>query len=400
MDIASQFSSIKEGVKGDRFLWLIILFLTFASLLAVYSASISVSKVGGDNTAFFLMRHVPYIIMGLVVIWACSKIHYTQYNKWAPFLLLAAVIFLLWALFFGVNVNNARRWIQLPLLDVTFQPSDFAKIALVCYIARSISAKQDYIKSFRSAFIPLILPVLIICGLIAPSNFSTAALLFVTCMLMLFVGRVSLSSIFGLFVLGVILFGLLIFIGQFFPDAVRVNTWVSRINDFMNSDDGGYQIQQAKIAIARGGLTGVGPGNSMLRNFIPYSYADFIYAIICEEWGIILGGAGIIVIYLLLLFHCVSIVTRTPKAFGAMLTIGICLNIIMQAFANMAVSLELVPVTGLTLPFISMGGTSMLLTSVSFGMIISVSKHINELKLEADSATENNITVSLDEDFD
>ncbi len=372
----TDFAHIKEGIKGDRFLWTIIILLSLCSLLAVYSASISLTKYNSDNTLFFLFKHVPFILGGLVLAWIVSQVQYSEFSRLAPVLLIIAVILLVWAMFFGVNVNQAKRWIQV---------SDFAKIALICYVARSISAKQDYIKSFKTAFVPIMLPVLVVCGLIAPSNFSTSALLFVCCIMMLFVGRVSIKYILILGLFGILMFAFLIFIGQFLPDSIRVSTWISRINEFIYVEEGGYQVQQAKIAIARGGLFGQGPGNSMLRNFIPYSYADFIYAIICEEWGILLGGIGLIVIYLMLLGHCVSVVTKTPKAFGAMLTIGIGFNIVMQAFANMGVSLGVVPVTGLTLPFVSMGGTSLLFTSIAFGMIISVSKNINALKLEPDT---------------
>ncbi|MCI1266351.1 MAG: FtsW/RodA/SpoVE family cell cycle protein [Saprospiraceae bacterium] len=396
----TDFAHIKEGIKGDRFLWTIIILLSLCSLLAVYSASISLTKYNSDNTLFFLFKHVPFILGGLVLAWIVSQVQYSEFSRLAPVLLIIAVILLVWAMFFGVNVNQAKRWIQVPFLDITFQVSDFAKIALICYVARSISAKQDYIKSFKTAFVPIMLPVLVVCGLIAPSNFSTSALLFVCCIMMLFVGRVSIKYILILGLFGILMFAFLIFIGQFLPDSIRVSTWISRINEFIYVEEGGYQVQQAKIAIARGGLFGQGPGNSMLRNFIPYSYADFIYAIICEEWGILLGGIGLIVIYLMLLGHCVSVVTKTPKAFGAMLTIGIGFNIVMQAFANMGVSLGVVPVTGLTLPFVSMGGTSLLFTSIAFGMIISVSKNINALKLEPDTHVDLDQNVSSNETID
>ncbi|MBK9270169.1 MAG: FtsW/RodA/SpoVE family cell cycle protein [Saprospiraceae bacterium] len=389
---------LREEIKGNRFLWAIILLLSLCSMLAVYSASLSLTKFQTDSTVFFLFKHVPYIVVGLALAWLVSNVDYTEFNKYAPIFLIVSIGLLVYALFFGVNINNARRWIQLPFLDITFQVSDIARIALIAYVARSISAKQDYIKSFKTSFMPIILPILIVCGLIAPSNFSTSALLFVTCVLMMIVGRVSFKYILVLGILGVCMFGLLVYIGQFLPDAIRVNTWVSRINEFLGND-GGYQVQQAKIAIARGSWFGVGPGHSMLRNFIPYSYADFIYAIICEEWGILIGGIGLIVLYTLLLAHCVSIVTKSPRAFGAMLTIGIGFSIVIQAYANMAVSLGVVPVTGLTLPFISMGGTSLLITSIAFGMILSVSKHISSLKLdETSEETIQQDKISLDDE--
>ncbi|MEO6190377.1 MAG: FtsW/RodA/SpoVE family cell cycle protein, partial [Saprospiraceae bacterium] len=195
------------------------------------------------------------------------------------------------------------------------------------------------------------------------------------------VGRVKVKYILLLFGLGIVLFGLLVYIGQFLPDTVRVGTWINRISDFFNPSAENYQAEQAKIAIANGGLFGVGPGRSTLRNFIPYSYADFIYAIMCEEYGLF-GSIVLILLYLALMMHCISIVSKSPKAFGAILTIGLGFSIVMQAFVNMAVSLGMVPVTGQTLPYISMGGTSLLFTSIAFGMIISVSKHINSLSLE------------------
>ena len=376
---------LKESFKADRVLWTIILLLSAFSLLAVFSASNSITRFKTDTTLYFMMKHVPFIVLGITTTWATSKIHYNEFNRLAPYLLILAIVLLVITLFFGVNINKAKRWLYVPFTDITFQVSDYAKIALVAYLARSISVKQDYIKDFKSAFVPLLLPVIIVCGLIAPSNFSTAALLFGTCFLMLYVGRVSITSLVGLVGLGIALFGVLYLVDTLIPGAVRMGIWINRVEEYLSADGGGYQVQQAKIAIAQGGLFGVGPGLSMLRNFIPYSYADFIYAIICEEGGLILGGIVIILLYVALLFQCTRIVTMMPKTFGAMLAIGIGLNIVVQAFANIAVSLELVPVTGQTLPMVSMGGSSLLFTCISFGMILSVSKHINELKLEPDS---------------
>lgn len=391
---------ISDGIKGNRFLWTVILLLSLTSLLAVYSASLSITKFQTDSTVFILFKHVPFLLVGLAIAWIVSNIDYTEFNKYSPILLIIAIVMLVYALFFGVNINNARRWIQLPFIDISFQVSDFARIALITYVARSISAKQDFIKSFKTSFIPIMLPILIVCGLIAPSNFSTSALLFLTCVLMMIVGRVSFKYILILGFMGILLFAFLVYLGQFIPDAIRVNTWISRINEFMGAEGGGYQVQQAKIAIARGGWFGVGPGHSMLRNFIPYAYADFIYAIICEEWGILIGGLGLILLYTLLLTHCVGVVTKSPRAFGAMLTIGIGFSIVIQAYANMAVSLGVVPVTGLTLPYISMGGTSMLFTSAAFGMILSVSKHISGLKLDdtGDESVNSSSKITLDDE--
>ncbi len=378
-----ELSQIKEKILSTNFIWTIILALACISMLAVYSASGSVTKYNSDNTYYFIIRHASFVFMGLALIWIFSKIDYTVFNRWAPVMLIASIILLILTFFFGVNVNDAKRWLNIPVLNLTFQVSDFAKLALILYLARSISQKQDVIKGFKSSFVPIMLPILIVCTLIAPSNLSTALVLFAGCIGMMFVGRIDLNYILMLVILGVILLFLLIYIETIFPGLTRADTWISRINKFIYGSDEEYQIEQAKMAIANGHWLFVHPGSSMLRNFIPYSYADFIYPIICEEYGLLLGGFGVILLYLGLLFHCVSIVSNTTRAFGALLTMGIGINIVLQAFANIAVALNMIPVTGLPLPFVSMGGTSLIFTSISFGMIISVSKHINNLKLES-----------------
>ncbi|MEP7196388.1 MAG: FtsW/RodA/SpoVE family cell cycle protein [Saprospiraceae bacterium] len=388
-------SLLNQEIRGAKFLWSLIAIFSALSILAVYSASVALTKYNMDSTLFVLFRHVPFVLTGLFIVWFIGNNDYIIFNRLAPFMLLFAIALLIFTLIGGVSINSARRWINIPILNITFQVSDFAKIALVTYLARSIAAKQEIIKDFKTAFVPILLPVLIVCGLIAPSNFSTAALLFVCSIIMLIVGRVKIKYIIILFLLGVLLFGLLVYIGQFIPDTVRVSTWINRVSDFFNPTAENYQADQAKIAIANGGVFGVGPGRSMLRNFIPYAYADFIFAIFCEEYGI-LGALLLILLYLALMMHCISIVTKSPKAFGAILTIGLGFSIVMQAFVNMAVSLGLVPVTGQTLPYISMGGTSLLFTSLAFGMIISVSKHINSLNLE-NSADENGLETTEEE---
>jgi cell division protein FtsW len=290
--------------------------------------------------------------------------------------MVLSVPLLLYTALFGVEINDAARWIKIPLLDISFQTSDFAKLALILYVARSLATRQDFIKDFRGAFVPVIAPVILICALIAPADLSTAALLFLTSFLMMFIGRISLKYVFLLVFMGVLMFGVIVVVGKYFPEHVRVETWASRVNEFLYSD-GQYQVQQSKIAIAEGGFFGLGPGNSIQRNILPYAYADFIFAIICEEYGLF-GGAAILGLYLWLLLRCVSIVTRSPKTFGAMLAIGLGLNIVIQAFANIAVSVQLVPATGLTLPLISMGGTSFLFTCIAFGIILSVSRFVDQ----------------------
>jgi len=365
---------------------MIVAVLAMFSILAVYSSTGSIAfKERGGNTEFYLLKHAVFICGGLLLTYLCYTLHYTQYNKIAPYLLLISIPLLVYTIAFGVEVNEARRWISLPVVDLTFQTSDFAKLALIIYVAKAISAKQEYIKDFSSAFLPIIVPILIICSLIAPADLSTAMLLFATCLLMMFIGRVDIKFIFLLMLLGIVVFACLIVVGQIFPDTVRVDTWITRMQDFIQNADGEYQIQRAKIAIAEGGILGVGPGNSLLRNYLPNPFSDFIYAIICEEYGLV-GGFTVIGLYVMLFFRCVGVVTRSPKAFGSLLVIGLGLYIVVQALANIAVSVHLVPVTGLTLPMVSMGGTSIIFSSIAFGMILSVSRYIEQTALPATEA--------------
>ena len=352
--------------------------LSLFSLLIVYSTSGSEAyKFNATHgTEYYLVRQLVFIGSGLMLMYTAYKMHYMVYAKLAPIMMVIAVPLLVYTALFGEKINDASRWIKIPILELSFQTSDFAKIALIMFVARSLAIRQDYIKSFKDAFLPIIAPVILFCALIAPSNLSTAALLFVTAFIMMFVGRISMKYVILLTILGIGVFAGIFLIGQYFPEHFRVDTWISRINDFLYSD-GGYQIEQSKVAIANGGFLGVGPGNSNQRHFLPFAYADFIYAIICEEYGLI-GGAVILFLYLWLLLRTISLVTRCPKTFGAMLAMGLMLNIVITAFANIAVSVQLVPATGLTLPMISMGGTSFLFTCLSFGIILSVSRYVEQ----------------------
>ena len=369
---------IAAELRGDRTIWMIIAVLSMFSILAVYSATGSLAwSARGGNTTIYLITHVVRLAFGLFLIYMCHLLHYRKYQQIAPFLLLTVIPLLAFTLFFGRSINSANRWIGIG--GFSFQPSELAKIALIIYIARELTRKQDYINSFKDAFMPIIIPVVLICGLIAPANLSTAVILFVTCIALMFIGRVNWKYIFLLGLLGVVVFAGLLVLGRFEPDLVRVDTWISRVQEFLHSTDGGYQVQQAKIGIARGGIIGEGPGNSIIRNFLPYAYADFIYAIICEEYGLI-GGTVVLVLYVLLFLRNVKLVTKSPKAFGSFLAIGLSLLLTVQALANIAVTVNLVPATGLTLPLISMGGTSLLFTCISLGMILSVSKFIEGLE--------------------
>lgn len=370
---------IYSELRGDKAIWAILVLLAVFSVLAVYSSTGTLAyREYGGNTETFLIKHGIILLGGLFMTYIAHLLHYMKYNNAAPTILAISVPLLVFTLAFGADINNAKRWIELPIIGITIQTSDIAKMALILYVARAITVKQEYIKDFKNAFLPIIVPVLIVTGLIAPADLSSAVLLFLTCLMMMFVGRVALKYIGMLVLWGAFLFGFLVMVGRYLPDAVRVNTWESRLESFLNEEEGGYQVQQAKIAIANGGVIGQGPGNSTQRNFLPSPYSDFIYAIICEEYGLI-GGWIIVGLYLLLFFRVTRLVTKSTKSFGAMVAMGLSMSLMLQAFANIAVSVHLVPVTGVTLPMVSLGGTSMLFTCISFGVILSVSRNVDSL---------------------
>ncbi len=370
---------ITSEFKGDRSIWAVVILLSIFSLLAVYSSTGTLAyKHQGGNTETYLIIQFIILLGGLFLTYFFHLMHYMRYSKWAPYLIIISIPMLMYTIAFGAEFNEARRWISVPLVGITFQTSEFAKLALIIYVARAISSKQEYIKDFQSAFLPIIVPVLIIVGLIAPADGSTALLLFFTCLVMMFIGRVAMQYIALLLFLGIVVFTILVTLGEFFPDIIRRDTWTTRVQEFMDEEEGVYQVEQAKIAIANGGLFGLGPGNSRQRNYLPAPYSDFIYAIICEEYGFI-GGAIVILLYVFFFFRTTRLITKSPKAFGAMLVMGLSMIMMMQAFTNIAVNLHLIPVTGLTLPLISKGGTSIIFTCISFGMILSVSKYIESI---------------------
>ena len=369
---------INAELKGDKAIWAILVLLAIISLLGVYSATGTLAyRATGGNTEWFLLKQGLILFFGLMLTYICHLVHYTRYSAWAPYAMAAVIPLLVLTLAMGTEINDARRWLELPYLGLTFQTSDLAKLALVVYVARAISSKQDYIDDWKSAFLPIIVPVLIICGLIAPADLSTAALLFLTSMGMMFVGRVALKYIGSLIVGGLIVFAFLYILGDMFPDAIRVDTWSSRIRDFMGGEQREiyHQAVQSKIAIANGGWFGQGPGNSIQRYYLPSPHTDYIYAIICEEYGAI-GGTLLVALYVFLFFRVTRLVTKSPKAFGAMMAMGLTILLVFQAMINMAVAVDLVPVTGLTLPMVSSGGSSLVFTAIAFGAILSVSKYI------------------------
>ncbi len=379
---------IYAELRGDRVIWMILAVLSIFSILTVYSSTGTIAyKLSGGNTTGYLMKHVVILGFGLFLAYLAYLTPYMRFMKMAPWLWLIALGLLIFTLGFGKEINHARRWIEIPFTSLTFQTSDFGKLALILLVAREITRHKDYIKDFNKAFMPIILPIIIICGLIAPADLSTAIVLFVTCFAMMFIGRVDFKFMVLLVLLAIVAFALLLVIHQFAPHLVRVDTWISRVQEWMGSSDGSFQNQQAKIAIANGETFGMGPGNSIQRNYLPTPYADFIFAVFCEEYGLV-GSFILLGLYVMLFFRVTRLVTISEKSFGALVAVGLSLNIVIQALANMAISVHLVPVGGLTLPMVSWGGTSVLFTCLFFGIILSVSRYIEAAAAQSSLATE------------
>ncbi len=374
-------SKVLGNIRGDKVIWAVVILLSVFSLLTVYSSTGTLAyKNQAGNTEYYMFKHFIILIFGFLIMYFTHQIKFTYFSRIFQIALYIAVPLLILTLFVGLDLNEAKRVLPLPF-NLTFQTSDLAKLTLIMYLARLLSKKQDRIKDFKSAFVPLMIPVLIVCGLILPANFSTAAMLFVTSLVLMFIGRVNLKYIFSLIGIGIVSFVLLLVIANAYPDLLpRANTWKTRIVTFTDKDvidpDKTYQVDQAKIAIAEGGLIGKFPGNSTQRNFLPHPYSDFIFAIFIEEYGL-LGGAFLVLLYLILFFRVVRIVTRIPRNFGAFMAAGVGFSLVFQAMINMAVAVNLIPVTGQPLPLVSMGGTSIWFTSISLGIILSVSKEID-----------------------
>ena len=370
--------------KGDQVIWGVVVVLSFISLLAVYSSTGSLAYRMEKNSSYYLVKQVMVLGLGLLITYWVHKVNYTKFAKVAVILYLLSLPLLLYTLFFGTSLNEGSRWIKLPVINLTFQTSDLAKLALFMFIARVLSMKQDVIKDLKKGFIPVLLPMLFTCALIAPANLSTALMLGATCSIVFFIGRVQVKHLLLLAAVGIMGISLLFTISKL-TGFGRAKTWEQRIEDFAGGkkkDGKGedvYQVQQAKIAIANGGITGRGPGRSLQKNFLPHPYSDFIFSIIVEEYGLI-GGAVVVMLYLLFLWRSILIFKRCPFAFGAFLAVGLSITLVFQAMLNMAVNVHLVPVTGLTLPMISMGGSSIWFTSIAIGIILSVSRYVDEME--------------------
>lgn len=359
---------VDRNLKGDPVIWFIVFALSIISILVVYSATgtLAYKKMQGD-TEFYLIRHTFLVIFCFFAMWIAHKIDFRYYAGISRVALIISVPLLVFAYFFGANINDASRWIIIPVINQSFQPSDLAKLALISHLASMLSKRQQKIDDIRESLFPILIWCGIICCLIAMTNFSTSFLLFATCMLLMFIGRVPLKYLVILVLIGMVAGAGAAKLGQ------RFDTAVSRIEAFLDPAEVPYQAEQSYIAISTGGMFGKGPGNSDQRNFLPSAYADFIYAILIEEYGMA-GGVFVLFLYLALLYRGMLAAARSNNAFGGLLSAGLSFSLAIQAIVNMAVVVGIVPVTGQPLPLLSMGGTSLLFTGLSFGIILSVSR--------------------------
>lgn len=364
-------------------IWILVILIAMISLLAVYSSSSAEAfRLHGWHTERSVLKHATLLLLGLVVMFVVHLLDYRLFARLTNAMLIVTIPLLFYTIVQGSELNEAARWIT--VFGQSFQPSDLAKITLMIYLAKLLTLRQDVIKDFTEGFLPALFWVVVICGLIAPYDLSTAALMFLASMMLMFIGGIDLKYLGILVVVAVMGLGILT------NTAKRSSTWKSRWTEyserFTNSEyDGSFQTVQSHLAISSGGMLGKGVGKSTQRNFLPNAQADFVYAIIIEEYGLI-GGGLVMLLYLLLLFRSVMIIT-VSRTFGALMACGLSFMLVLQAMMNMGITVGLLPNTGLTLPLISTGGTSILMTCISIGIILSVSRDAMERKKERKAGT-------------
>ncbi len=374
-------SKILSNIGGDRVIWAVVALLALFSFLPVYSASSNLAYLyGGDGNTFrYLMKHFAHLVLGFAIMYGVHKIPYHYFKGLSIIMLPVIVVLLLVTMAQNTTIGgaNASRWIRIPFVGVTFQTSTLAAVVLMTYVVRYLSKIKDKVITFKESILPLWAPVFVVLILILPANFSTAAILFAMIVMVVFLGGYPLKYIALIVGSGFLVLAIFVLSAKAFPGVFpnRVDTWVSRIENFVDGKDTDedYQVEQAKIAISRGGIIGKGPGRSVQRNFLPQSSSDFIYAIIIEEWGLT-GGVFLMSLYILLLLRLVIVAHKCTDVFGKLLVIAVGLPIVFQALINMAVAVELFPVTGQTLPLISSGGTSIWMTCLAIGIVLSVSR--------------------------
>jgi len=374
------------NLKGDRLIWAIVALLAIFSFLPVYSAASNLAYVGGIGSTFsYFIKHFMHLFLGFVIMYGVHRIPYRYFRGLSMVMMPIVLVLLLVTMFQGNTIEgaNASRWIQIPLVGMSFQTSTLAAVVLMVYVARYLSKIKDKQITFMESILPLWIPVFMVLILILPANFSTAAIMFAMVLLLVFLGGYPFKYIGVIVGMGIIALVLFVLIAKAFPDVMpnRIDTWMNRIENFSNGEDteADYQIEKAKIAIASGGIHGLGPGKSIQKNFLPQSSSDFIFAIIIEEYGLI-GGLVLMILYMWLLFRIVIVAQKSDTVFGKLLVLGVGLPIVFQALINMAVAVELFPVTGQTLPLISSGGTSIWMTCLAIGILLSVSAQREEIK--------------------
>ena len=379
-----------NSLKGDKVIWSFVALLALFSFMPVFSASSNLAYLGHGtgNTLGYLLKHLAHICCGFAIVFWVHKVPYHYFRSISKLLLPVVWVVLAITMIKGTVIGgaNASRWLQIPFVGISFQPSAFAALVLFVFVARYLSKTRTEPINFVESLKELWLPVFITLMFILPSNFSTTALIFSMVIMLVFIGKYPLKYIGFIIGSGVVFLTFFILISKAFPDAKffsRVRTWESRIENFSTNkpDEDDYQIEKAKIAIASGKIYGLGPGKSIQKNFLPQSSSDFIYAIIVEEYGLI-GGLGVLFLYLLLLFRFVIASHKANTLFGKLVVIGLGFPMIFQAMINMAVAVELLPVTGQTLPLISSGGTSIWMTCIALGIIIGVTKKEEEIEEE------------------
>ena len=387
-------NNLFSNIKGDKVIWATTALLAIFSFLPVYSASSNIAYLYGDGSTFsYLVVHFFHLVLGFCLLFAIHKIPYNYFKGLSILMLPVVVLLLIYTIAQGTTIEGAyaSRWIQIPVVGITFQTSTLAAVVLMVYVARYLSRIIDKEITFKESILPLWLPVFLVLILILPANFSTTAIIFTMIMMLVFMGGYPIKYLGIILGAGVLMLTMFILTAKAFPGLLpnRVDTWTSRIENFANDEDteADYQIEKAKIAIARGGIAGTGVGKSIQRNFLPQSSSDFIYAIIVEEMGLI-GGFAVMFAYLMLLFRIVIVATKSNTIFGKLLAIGVGLPIVFQALVNMAVAVELFPVTGQTLPLVSSGGTSIWMTCLAIGIVLSVSVKREEIKLSEEMERE------------
>jgi cell division protein FtsW len=382
-DMRSLHRRIGAWLEGDKVIWMVTLILSLCSLLAVYSAISSLAYKTDGSSLRFLFKQGTMLALGWGVMLLVHKVNFRYFSRISQVLIWVAAGLLLLTLLFGADINEAKRWLRIPFIGLTLQTSDFAKVVLVTFVARELNNRRMQLHQFKNGVLPILIPIGLICMLILPADFSTAALLGMVCIGMLFIGGVPFRHMLKIAGLGVAALFMLYGLGKAAPDLLpRFGTWAGRIERFAgvgNASDGDaleYQIELAQVAINRGGILPQGPGTGTSRNFLPHPYSDMIYAFVIEEWGAIMGGLGLVLLYLILLYRTIRTATRCPRHFGGLLAMGLGFLLVLQAMINMAVAVRLFPTTGQPLPLVSYGGTSMIFTCLSIGMILAVSRSV------------------------